>query len=151
MLLAEESRTAILQTQKYIWFFYPIGKVISELKSVHSNRKEDRRWEVICQNIAYPYYASYMGLSVWSFYVNDGDNPMDFQCQQGNVITGMGGFHDNFHEDRRYKFRCTYVAHWTRSNCFWSSYTAFDAAWSQHTPSGKFLVGVKSEHDNSKE
>ena len=117
--------------------------MVSELNSVHSNQKEDRKWEVICQSIAYPYYASSMGLSVWSFYVNDWDSPMDFQCQQDNVITGMGSFHDNGHEGRRYKFRCTYVTHWTRSNCFWSSYTAFDAAVNQDTQSGKFLVGLE--------
>ena len=124
--------------------------MIIELRSVHSNHYQDRKWKVICENIAHPYYASYMGLFVWSYYVNDLGKQMDFQCPQGNVITGIGSAHNNRPHDRRYKFRCTYVANWKRGNCQWSLYTTLDAAWNRHTPSGKFLVGVKSEFDKSK-
>ena len=106
---------------------------------------------MVCQPIAYPYSVYGMGPSVWTYYVNDWDGPMDFQCHQGNVITGIGGFHDNRHEDRRYQFRCTYVKNWNRGPCYWTAYTPYDAGWNENTPSGKYLVGVKSEHDNSKE
>ena len=124
--------------------------MVSELRSVHSNRRGDRKWQVLCQNIAYPYYVSYMGLSVWSYFVNDLDKPMDFQCQQGNVITGIYSIRNDKHADRRYKFKCTYVANWKRGNCQWSLYTTLDAAWNRNTPRGKFLVGVKSDRDKSK-
>lgn len=112
------------------------------------NHIKDRKWQVICETIANP---SYLELSVWSFYVNDWNKPMDFQCQESNVITGIGDIHKNNTKERRYKFRCTYMAHWKRGNCKWSSSIGFDSVWYQHTPSGKFLVGVRSEHDNSKE
>lgn len=47
--------------------------------------------------------------SIWTFYVNDFDGVMTFECQDGNVVTGIGGYHSNDYENRRDKFRCTFL------------------------------------------
>ena len=39
-------------------------------------------------------------------YVNDWDEVIAFQCPQNGYITGIDSYHDNGHEDRRFKFRC---------------------------------------------
>ena len=87
--------------------------------------------------------------SQWTFYVNDFDGNMTFLCQDGNVITGIGGYHSNHHEDRRYNFRCTLLINRRRSSCNWTKYTDLDARWVKFTPKGQLLTGVRSYHDNA--
>ena len=33
------------------------------------------------------------GYSVWTYYVNDFDGVMNFECQDGNIVTGIGAYH----------------------------------------------------------
>ena len=117
----------------------------NSISSVHDSRREDRIWAVHCGT----YLGSYVGLSVWTFYVNDFDGNMTFECQDGNVVTGIGGYHSNHHEDRRYKFRCTFLLNARRNICSWTKYTDLDAIWVKFTPPGTLLTGVTSYHDNA--
>ena len=119
----------------------------TSISSVHDNRREDRIWAVHCG----VYLGSYLtvGLSVWTFYVNDFDGNMTFECPDGNVVTGIGGYHSNHHEDRRYKFRCTFLKKLRRSSCSWTKYTNLDARWVIFAPTYKILAGVRSYHDNA--
>ena len=89
-----------------------------------------------------------VGSSKWTFYVNDFDGFMNFECQDGNVVTGIGGYHSNYHEDRRFKFRCTYLISKRRKRCRWTPYTKLHALWSKDTPAGHYMTGVRSTHNN---
>ena len=86
--------------------------------------------------------------SIWTFYVNDFDGVMTFECQDGNVVTGIGGYHSNDYENRRDKFRCTFLRSKRRGSCSWTADTHWDARWEKKTPNGHYLTGVKSYHDN---
>ena len=83
------------------------------------------------------------------FYANDFDGNMTFECPDGNAVTGIGSYHSTHHEDRRYKFRCTYMHNLTRSSCSWTKFTNLNARWVAITPIFDILTGVKSYHDNS--
>jgi len=79
------------------------GEHIKQIKSMHSNSKEDRLWEAIC--------AKMPGVKVdkscrWSGYVNGWDEMLAFTCPSGTVMTGMSSYHDNGREDRRFQFYC---------------------------------------------
>ena len=39
-------------------------------------------------------------------YVNDFDAPVAFQCPNGGALDGVGSYHDNGPEDRRFRFYC---------------------------------------------
>ena len=88
------------------------------------------------------------GYLVWTFYVNDFDGVMDFECQDGNIVTGIGAYHSTRHYDRRYKFRCTFLKWKRRGNCSWGNYTNFRALWVETAPLGRYMTGVKSDHSN---
>lgn len=124
----------------------PKGSVISQIGSVHSNRAEDRIWSVECNKRVSS--SSHTG---WTYYVNDFDAKMNFQCHNSGVISGIGGYHSNKKEDRRFQFQCTYLGSKRVTNCSWSRYSAWDAKWTYNVPSGRYLVGVKSYHSNRKE
>ena len=123
---------------------YVLGETFKSIGSIHSNYYEDRKWAIDCK----PADDYTMGPPTWSYYVNDFDGDMNFECTEGTVITGMSSYHDNHYEDRRYKFSCSYLNDWKRGSCHWTSYTDYDASWVELTPTGKFLVGMKSHHDN---
>eukprot|EP00754_Rhynchopus_humris_P021685 Rhum_TRINITY_DN14754_c0_g1::Rhum_TRINITY_DN14754_c0_g1_i1::g.113137::m.113137 len=44
------------------------------------------------------------GFSGWA---NDYDDLVNFKCRQGSVISGVYSTHDNYHEDRKFKFECS--------------------------------------------
>ena len=125
--------------------FSNIGKTFDSLSSVHDNTREDRVWSANC-GLDLP--SGTVGSSKWTFYVNDFDGAMTFECQDGNIVTGIGAYHSNGHEARRYKFRCTFLRCKRRRSCRWTAYTNWDARWEKKTPRGYYLTGVRSYHNN---
>ncbi|GFS13758.1 hemagglutinin/amebocyte aggregation factor [Elysia marginata] len=84
-------------------FECPLGQVLNKIYSVHSNRREDRRWKFSC--------ADGPGDCVlndchWTDYVNNWDAPMNFMCPTDYVVAGLQSYHDNRKEDRLFKFKC---------------------------------------------
>ena len=122
------------------------GWSFDSISSVYDSRRKDRIWAVHCD--AFVPLFSKMGYSVWTFYVNDFDGNMTFECPNGNVVTGIGSYYSSHHEDRRYKFRCSYLHNLTRSSCSWTKYTDLRARWVKIKPLFEVLTGVKSYHDN---
>lgn len=123
--------------------FSVLGETIKSIGSIHDNHYEDRQWDIDCKPAGYT-----MGISTWSPYANDYDGSMNFECNEGSVVTGMSSIHDNYYEDRRYQLMCSYLNNWKRGSCAWTSYTTYDASFVELTPTGKFLVGMKSQHNN---
>ena len=94
------------------------GSLISRIRSVHSNRKEDRVWDFECSQAGYGFDSCY-----WTGYVNSWDRDLgkndnimflleslktiflEYKCDQG-VITGLKSQHDNGKEDRQWQVRC---------------------------------------------
>ena len=73
------------------------GKYIRRIKSIHDNKKEDRRWEVICGKIG---SLSADQNCYWTPFINSFDEMLAFNCPGNRVMTGMQSRHDNKKEDR---------------------------------------------------
>ncbi|KAM4676748.1 hemagglutinin/amebocyte aggregation factor-like isoform 1-T1 [Discoglossus pictus] len=82
-------------------FTCPFGSVISGLQSYHNNRQEDRRWKFYCC-AASEVYTKYC---YWTHYVNNFDAYMHWQVPRDNYLVGISSYHDDYTEDRRFKFQ----------------------------------------------
>jgi len=85
-------------------FTCPDGEALNGVHSIHDNYKEDRRWKFSCCKLSSPF-----GLLKFVFtdYINNWDEPFQFFCPSlDQVVIGMDSYHDNYHEDRRWKARC---------------------------------------------
>ena len=54
-------------------------------------------------------------------WVNDYDDPLIFECPEGQSISRLQSIHNNHHEDRVWAFECSYLEHGYES-CSWSDY-----------------------------
>jgi len=92
------------------------NSAIFYIESYHSNRREDRRFKFGCcdlsNNGAYQIRGMY-----WTGYVNEWDGKMNFKCGYNEVLMGLGSYHNNRREDRRFKFRCGRLMKNTRYQC----------------------------------
>lgn len=77
------------------------SEVLAGMKSVHSNWYEDRRWQFMCRPISVPLINCRWN----SFWVNDWDAPLDYSVPSNFVLSGVYSVHDNWRDDRRWKFR----------------------------------------------
>ncbi|XP_069808354.1 hemagglutinin/amebocyte aggregation factor-like [Dendropsophus ebraccatus] len=119
----------------------------SIITSAHHNYYEDRLWDFTCKDT-----FSSAASCFWSGHVNDFDQAFDFICPFGSVLSGASSYHDNYTEDRRWKFYCCLGNTQVKQKCHWSGYmNEFDEYLKWVTPSGQYLVGISSYHDNYRE
>ena len=116
--------------------------------SEHDNYYEDRRYRIGCIQVSIPPYE--LEDCVWTDYVNDWDEEVDYECPTNKVMTGMASVHDNHKEDRRWKFRCCGTKNGYTTSC---SQSDFINDWDE--PMAFYLggtttvfTGVYSVHDN---
>ncbi|KAK3107785.1 hypothetical protein FSP39_022106 [Pinctada imbricata] len=84
-----------------------------------------------------------------SDYVNDWDEPFDFQCPNHGYINGFRSVHYNNKEDRRIKFRFCNLPGICVYNCQRTGWVNNYGEEVLHTvPVAQILHGVKSIHDN---
>ncbi|RUS86139.1 hypothetical protein EGW08_006087 [Elysia chlorotica] len=88
------------QNDRTLLYMCPANYVISGVKSVHSNRDEDRRYKFKCCKDS-NYVTTSCTRSDW---LNNWDGALDFTVANGRVLTGWFSVHDNSKEDRRHKF-----------------------------------------------
>ncbi|XP_019626035.1 PREDICTED: hemagglutinin/amebocyte aggregation factor-like [Branchiostoma belcheri] len=81
-------------------FECPFNALVTGFRSEHSNRYEDRRWNVKCSR-KYNMVTFNCALSP---YANSFDDRMNYAVSSGYYLRGMHGDHSNYYEDRRYKF-----------------------------------------------
>ena len=150
----------------------PIGSVLQGFQSYHDNHKEDRRWKGQCRRV--DWITSYQWKSdsdsVWPYcgyydchhysalydstYLtkNSWDGRLYFYFTGGAyALTGFGGVHNNYKEDRKWWF---YMAKVTKaaSSCSWTGYVnGWDAAMNWYTSSNQWIAGVDSYHSNYRE
>ncbi|KAK3790556.1 hypothetical protein RRG08_060603 [Elysia crispata] len=130
-------------------FTCPYGKVLTRLYSVHSNRREDRRWDFTCSS---PPAGANPTSCYWTGYVNYWDEPLSFQCSSNHIIAGVNSYHSNRREDRRFKFKCCSDSGYTTRSCYLTGYiNAWDSTLDYTVPSGKVLTGAYSVHSNRRE
>ncbi|XP_062310462.1 hemagglutinin/amebocyte aggregation factor-like [Osmerus eperlanus] len=123
------------------------GQSISHIASEHHNKHEDRVWDFRCK-------ATFDSATncFTSSYVNGFDKPLSYQCPTSQVITGMHSYHENKHEDRRWKFTCCGASNFCTDTCQWTNYVnSFDEAFAFDVPSNTYLIGVESYHENKHE
>ena len=126
----------------------PQGRAFYRVRSVHSNKREDRRWEFHCRK--------FDGLSnkcYWTGYVNSFDKPFTSTCKPNALMTGVHSYHSNKREDRRWKIACCYISGGRRLvDCHWTGYVNnWDRFMDYYTWPGAALTGMSSYHRNKKE
>jgi len=76
-------------------------EVLTGIESIHSNHHEDRLWKIRCSRVL----ADNEGKRWWSDWQNGWDqafsNPLMGQAQ---LMVGIESYHNNHHEDRRFRF-----------------------------------------------
>ncbi|KAH9492207.1 hypothetical protein Btru_026558 [Bulinus truncatus] len=83
-------------------------------------------------------------------YINDWDQPFNFRCPDGQVISYISSVHDNRREDRRWEFLCRTVA--STYSCTDSGYVNnFDEPLVFTCPGDKVMIGVHGYHSNRHE
>jgi len=80
----------------------PGNQVLRFIDSTHDNYYEDRILNIGCQD----FVGDSLALCFWSPYVNNWDTAFDFECPSQYVLKGISSYHDNYYEDRRWKFYC---------------------------------------------
>jgi len=85
-------------------------------------------------------------------YVNDWDGKLEWTAGPNQLVTGLYSVHDNWREDRRWKFYSEYTPHVTTIACVWSEYVNhWDGLLLFICPSGYAIVGFESVHNNRRE
>ncbi|KAM4748685.1 hemagglutinin/amebocyte aggregation factor-like [Rhinophrynus dorsalis] len=83
------------------YFTCPFGSVISGMESYHRNYEEDRRWKYLCCTGTQTYTSD----CNWTYYVNTFDSYIHWQVPHNYFLVGISSYHDNYTEDRRWKFQ----------------------------------------------
>ncbi|XP_078473996.1 uncharacterized protein LOC144735469 [Lampetra planeri] len=116
---------------------------------IHNNDAEDRIWDFRCKET---FDVSRPVSSFATSYVNNFDEKLDFTCPFNSIVSGIGSYHSNDAEDRRWKFTCTMQANVCMGACQWTDYlNDFDAPMFWVTPDSRYLVGAHSYHSNDAE
>ncbi|KAK3096501.1 hypothetical protein FSP39_000787, partial [Pinctada imbricata] len=130
-------------------FKCPRHQFLSHIWSIHNNHNEDRVFDLGCRQIpiGQPDDCHETG---WA---NGFDGPLTFQCPNAGVITGIASEHNNYNEDRRFKFQCCQSKAGTCiSNCRYTGYVnSYDGEFNYNVKSGYVLRGVNSIHNNHNE
>ena len=117
--------------------------------SRHDNGREDRVWYWTCRTVAKRDWSH----CFWTGFQNRMDQPFVFECPNNCVLTGVYSEHNNYHEDRRWKFRCCEAPKHIKKNCDWSGYINDWDAYMDYNLMGtkRVFVGVFSYHSNRRE
>ncbi|XP_061435679.1 hemagglutinin/amebocyte aggregation factor-like [Lethenteron reissneri] len=130
-------------------FSCPAHQSIYIIHSIHNNDAEDRIWDFRCKET---FDVSRPVSSFATSYVNNFDEKLDFTCPFNSIVSGIGSYHSNDAEDRRWKFTCTMQANVCMGACQWTDYlNDFDAPIFWVTPDSRYLVGAHSYHSNDAE
>ena len=124
------------------------GEGMYRVHSVHNNKKEDRVWSWDCRRVLKHGYPKCRQTG----YVNSFDKPMFFMCGRNQYIYGVESYHNNRHEDRRWKFTCCSASgHKTKSCRHTGFVNEFDRPLLFQARHKEVITGVYSYHNNRKE
>ncbi|KAF4114840.1 hemagglutinin/amebocyte aggregation factor-like [Onychostoma macrolepis] len=84
-------------------FECPPQHVIAGMSSYHSNYHEDRRWRFYCCKNAC--ISKVSKNCHWTSHLNWFDETFYWNVPHHNVLVGAGSYHQNYQEDRRWKYK----------------------------------------------
>lgn len=124
------------------------------LQSIWKSKHKDRRWYIKCREAG----LGDLQQCAWGTY-NEWDKPVDFECSQKGgkgpgVITATYSEHSNWREDRQWVFQCCHTSRFRHcyKDCYWTgSVNEWYGAMNYVVPRGRYLVGVRSQHNNDSE
>ncbi|XP_021379237.1 uncharacterized protein LOC110466804 [Mizuhopecten yessoensis] len=121
---------------------------LRSLSSTNNNHYEDRVWSMGC----YPAVATVQNCQ-WTGYVNEFDQPFDYECPGDGFINGVRSIHSNHNEDRRWAFQCCEMQGRIRHNCHDTGFVnTYDGGLSYSTAHNyQNFHGWISIHDNHPE
>eukprot|EP01084_Bolivina_argentea_P003177 5933_1 len=116
-------------------------------KSMHHNFYEDRRWTFYCaDDINHKRYT--FPNCGWTDWVNGYDAPVNFECPDNGVIRGIESVHNNYYEDRLWKFECCNIGlnlGFGHLKGFWTSVDKCSGCWNGFAIS----LGVENSQTDS--
>ncbi|KAK7473490.1 hypothetical protein BaRGS_00035277, partial [Batillaria attramentaria] len=83
------------------------------------------------------------------FYANSLMNKVDFSCPTGQSIFEIQSWHSDYHDDRRWAFKCSYLKDlYVLGNCYWTDwlYQLGTHDWKVSCLGNRVLKGWYSEH-----
>ncbi|KAK3767606.1 hypothetical protein RRG08_003867 [Elysia crispata] len=125
----------------------PVGEVLSDVYSIHSNDYEDRKSRLSCRPV--PSGAA-PGNCTWTkSYINEYDAPVFFMCPPNEVLAGIESKFNDVDSDRRFKFQCCQYPGYKTSECELTGYlNDFDEVVKYKASNDVVLTGWFSYHDN---
>lgn len=123
------------------------GYSIYHVWGYHRDNNEDR---IYCYNCRYNGRAA--AHCYTTGYVNSFNHPVVTLCNPNYYIAGVRSYHDNFHEDRRFNFRCCRNTGQCTRNCAINGpVNNFDGHMNHHLRANQVFVGAFSWHSNTQE
>lgn len=131
-------------------FVCPPNSAINAFKSVHSNQKEDRRWNIGCCKVS----GAFLVEDGITGFLNPFDGKLQFKCGSSQVLVGVGSVHNNYYEDRRWTAQCAYLV--PRDSILLSSemsdwQNSMDGALESVGEFSDVITGLYSVHSNVNE
>jgi len=156
----------------YQWCLCRPGQKVGSMKSEHDNHKEDRQWELKCQDIPgftpnyeprppflrpktiffSPTYTE-DNLPFKTTIENDWDAKIEWDGRSTNsFLVGMTSYHNNHHEDRKFTFFYSRSDSWYLDHCHETSYqNEFDGELDLKTEPDNVIAGLSSYHSSHRE
>ncbi|CAB4010825.1 Hypothetical predicted protein [Paramuricea clavata] len=124
----------------------PAGSGMTKIVSYYSSGYKDRTWAFYCRKD-----SKVTSICHWSSWLNWYESELLYQCPSG-VLTGVYSTHNNYYQDRRFRFRCCQTKKVCQYNCRWTSYVnTFKGRKNYMVPYGYFITGAKSHHNDRHE
>jgi len=127
------------------------NEALVAFRSKHDNRKEDRRWKIICKPIIGE--GASLSSCSWDATWSAWDGTWTRPGATDRIITGMTSEHNNRKEDRKFKFRSCQVDGVTvdTGEDDPSYKNNWDGQLNDKVAQDQFYTRVSSTHDNRKE
>jgi len=135
------------------WCLCKPGQKVSSMRSWHDNGREDRRWEMKCEDIK-PEFKVTSSRWFHTTSANAWDGHVKWEgWWDDSFLVGMTSVHDNHREDRQFKFMTTRSDYWDVTNdCWgWRKINHYDQYLNLQTHGDEVIVGLQSWHSNHRE
>lgn len=118
--------------------------------SVHSNHREDRRFQYLYRSWGYGMLRRNRWWSSWSSW-----DAKIHVARSNAVMVNLWSYHNNHREDRRFRPQWQLINHWAyrspRKLAYWTKPNYWDGKQSQYCKSGYWQMGLYSIHNNQRE
>ncbi|XP_077997839.1 hemagglutinin/amebocyte aggregation factor-like [Glandiceps talaboti] len=133
--------------EENVYFTCQPNEVIHHIASVHSNKVEDRMWGFDCT--AAPANFSQC---MWSGYVNNYRDTLNFQCFSNSMIAGVYAHHSDSNDDRQWQYLCCELEGLAMTSCLQTPYVnAYDENVDYIVPDGHYWRAVHSTYNTNNE